>query len=121
MMTFEAEFGEIKIPKIRTKIFNSKTEENEFFVIIWDAEGLLSKTNIPKGTVRVVHSVEVPPNCPHCGKELPDGVYMRSSFKDIGVYEYGGVTVKAMNNVGLEYGGNVVELCLHYEVMEYHG
>lgn len=114
--TFEAEFGNIKIPKITTRLHSSPTEENEFFVRIWDAEDTIHRSAIPKGTCTIRRYLKVPPDCPHCGKQLPEGLG-NYKLQEIETYEYKGVTVKAMAKAP-DYDDDVIELRLHYETVE---
>ena len=117
MFTFEAEFGDIKIEKIRVKkFFTLSTEENEFFVTIWDAEKLLDRTEILKGKCNITHMVKVPASCPHCHKELP----MSETLKDFESFLYHGATIKGMTKVDNDvYTGDIIELRIHYEILEY--
>lgn len=118
---FEAEFGDIKVSKIRIRNFrNSPTEENEIYITMWDAENLLGRV-IPKGSCRVIQMVKVPASCPHCQKELPLGFARFDDFKDFETFEYYGATIKGINKIEEDcYGaGDVVELRIHYETLEY--
>lgn len=116
---FEAEFGDIKVSRIRIRNFrNSPTEENEIFVTMWDAENLLGRT-IPKGGCRVIQMVKVPACCPNCKYELPMMGYC--DFKDFEIFTYHGVTIKGITKIEDDYTGcgDVVELRIGYETLEY--
>jgi len=117
--TFEADFGDIKIPKIKVKTFTqSPTEENEFFVRIWDAEDTLKHSIIPQGVATIRRYIKVPPKCPNCQYELHNLGTLHYEIKEVEVYEYKGVTVRGMAAVE-GYDEDVIELRLHYETMEY--
>ena len=118
---FAAVFGDIKISKIKVRDFKSgPTEENEIFVTLWDTEELLHKTTIPKGECSVTKMVKVPASCPHCQKELPMGFARFDDLKDFETLTYHGATIKAINKVANdEYVGDVVELRIKYETVEY--
>jgi hypothetical protein len=119
---FEAEFGDIKISKIQLRELRpSPTEENEFFVKMWDAEDILHRSHIPKGTCRVVNLVKVPASCPHCQKELPMGFARFDDFREAETFEYKGATIEAMAKVDDDYYncGDIIELRIHYEMVEY--
>lgn len=118
---FEADFGGVKIPKIRVRsIHQSPTEENEFYVILWDENEIGRKTDIPKGSCKITRMVKVPASCPHCNQELPSGFARFENLVDSDVFIYSGVTIKDMQTLpGMDYDGynigNLVELRLHYE------
>ncbi len=118
---FEAEFGGIKIPKIRVRsIRQSPTEENEFYVLLWDENEIGKKTDISKGSCRITRMVKVPASCPHCNQELPPGFARFENLVDMDPYLYSGVTVKGIQVIpDTDYDGykvgNLVELRLHYE------
>ena len=119
---FEAEFGDIKIPKIQIRQFAQiSRDENEIFVTFLDLENLLSRTHIPKGECRVVKMVKAPPSCPHCQKELPMMMGLGNyDLKDLETFIYHGATIKGMKKVDEDdYYGDIVELRIHYETLEY--
>jgi len=116
-ITFEAEFGEIKISRIRATYFGtSPTEENEIFVRLPDLSDLLDRTEIPKGKCTVTRLVKAPASCPHCHQELPHGF----ALKDFESFIYNGVTVKGVEKIA-DYDAyqSFVELRLRYETIQY--
>lgn len=121
----EAEFGDIKISKIRTKTYHPiPTEENQFLVRFWDADDILKRTAIPKGTVKITYMVKVPPCCPHCKQELPMGFARFDDLVDMDIYEYKGAVIKSMAKyTETDYDGwaigDVVEMVIKYETVEY--
>ena len=99
--TFEADFGEIKITKVRAKAFSqSPTGENEIFITItiWDIEDMINRVYIPSGTVTIRQY------------ELSDLQH------EIEAYEYKGVTIKGIASID---GYDMIELRLHYETVEH--
>jgi hypothetical protein len=118
--TIEGKFGEYSFVTASVKVTASPTEENTFHVIIFDVECdirnfFLHTFPVPKGTVSVKWYIKVPPKCPNCGHELHNMGLGHYELKESDSYNYKGVTAEVIQS----YEESILELKLHYEVMEY--
>lgn len=115
MNTFEAEFGDFKIVPRQARITASPTEENEFFVLLFDLEcdirNFFASPSFPKGKACVREYIKIPPKCPNCNFEL-QGHY---ELKESGRFEYNGVTIAIIPS----YNEDIIEFRFHYETVEY--
>lgn len=116
--TFEAKFGDCSIVTTSIKVTASPTEENTFHVILFDTECdiknfFLYTSPIPKGEASVKWYTKVPPKCPNCGHELYNIGLGHYELKESDNYK--GVTAVVIQS----YEEDILELKLHYEVMEY--
>jgi hypothetical protein len=118
--TFEGKFGDCSIVTTRVRVTASPTEENTFHVILFDVECdiknfFLHTSPIPKGEASVKWYAKVPPKCPNCGHELYNMGLDHYELKESDSYNYKGVTAEVIQS----YEEDILELKLHYEVMEY--
>lgn len=111
MNTFEAEFGDLKILPRQCRITSSPTEENEFFVLLFDLEcdirNFFASPSFPKGKACVREYIKISPKCPNCQYELNSNY----TLKETGRFEYSGVTITIIPS----YSEDIIELKLHYE------
>jgi hypothetical protein len=99
--TFQAEFGDIKIPETQVKIAPSQKEENTWH-IIFDYPSAELKNHfvapVPKGNVRIRYYAKVPP----------------CFYLELDHYDYTGVTATP---IFIE--DKVLELQIRYEMYAY--